>query len=110
MKELARTESQTVFTVLMAAYVLLLYRYTNQSDVLVGVPSACRDQREFEDVRIYHLYLLIVTNYVSMYGAILLLFLCCMKWYGIASYMLYITFATSIHLSIYLYIHVCVCI
>lgn len=40
-----------MFSVLMAAYVMLLYRYTHQTDILVGVPSACRDQTEFEDVR-----------------------------------------------------------
>lgn len=49
-KERARAEGVTVYMVLLAAYQLLLHRYTGQADLLVGTPLAGRGRPEFERV------------------------------------------------------------
>lgn len=41
---LAGQEGATPFMLLLAAYQLLLHRYTGQDDLIVGMPSACRQQ------------------------------------------------------------------
>ena len=38
----------TVFTFLLAAYYVLLHKYTSQDDIIVGSPTAGRSKREFE--------------------------------------------------------------
>ncbi|NQZ11895.1 MAG: AMP-binding protein, partial [Algicola sp.] len=43
--ELAKEQQTTLFTVLLAAYQILLYRYTGQDDICIGVPTAGRDQK-----------------------------------------------------------------
>ncbi|MGK7894453.1 MAG: amino acid adenylation domain-containing protein, partial [Xenococcus sp. (in: cyanobacteria)] len=50
LKELAHGEGVSLFMLLLAAYQVLLYRYTNQEDILVGVPMKCRNQTEFKKV------------------------------------------------------------
>ncbi|QWP74771.1 HSAF biosynthetic non-ribosomal peptide synthetase/polyketide synthase [Lysobacter sp. K5869] len=47
---LAREHGATVFMVLMAAYYVLLQRYTGQDDVIVGSPVMGRTQEEFAQV------------------------------------------------------------
>jgi amino acid adenylation domain-containing protein len=42
LRELARDEGATVYTLLLAAFQLLLHRYTGQRDLLVGSPAAGR--------------------------------------------------------------------
>ncbi len=49
-KKLARAEGVTVYMVLLAAYQLLLHRYTGQADLLVGTPMAGRGRPEFARV------------------------------------------------------------
>ncbi|WP_176044667.1 non-ribosomal peptide synthetase [Paraburkholderia phenoliruptrix] len=46
LRGLARTRRTTLFTVLLAAYAALLYRYGGQSGVRIGVPSAGRQRSE----------------------------------------------------------------
>lgn len=46
--ERARTERVTLFVFLLAAYATLLYRYTGQDDIVIGVPMAGRMRTEFE--------------------------------------------------------------
>jgi natural product biosynthesis luciferase-like monooxygenase protein/amino acid adenylation domain-containing protein/non-ribosomal peptide synthase protein (TIGR01720 family) len=46
---LSQRESATQFMTLLAAFDVLLYRYTEQTDVLVGSPIANRHQGEIED-------------------------------------------------------------
>ncbi|MCP4261667.1 MAG: amino acid adenylation domain-containing protein [Planctomycetes bacterium] len=53
LRELAREEGTTLFTVLMAAFHVLLYRYTGQDDVLVGSPTGGRDNRDFTGISGY---------------------------------------------------------
>ncbi|MEH6422151.1 HSAF biosynthetic non-ribosomal peptide synthetase/polyketide synthase [Pseudomonas sp. CGJS7] len=47
---LARENGVTVFMVLLAAYYVLLHRYTGQDDVIVGSPVMGRTQEEFAQV------------------------------------------------------------
>ena len=46
LKELARRECVTLYTVLLAAYQVLLHRYTGQDDIVVGTPAAGRPRDE----------------------------------------------------------------
>ncbi len=47
LRHLARTEQTTLYTILLAAFQILLYRYTGQEDILVGTPTAGRSRPEF---------------------------------------------------------------
>ncbi|MEJ1929778.1 amino acid adenylation domain-containing protein, partial [Nostoc sp. NIES-2111] len=46
--KLSQEQGCTLFMTLLAAYDTLLYRYTGQSDILVGTPIANRDRSEIE--------------------------------------------------------------
>ena len=50
LKALARSEDATLFMVLLAAWQLLLHRYTNQDQIVVSSGVASRDQRETESL------------------------------------------------------------
>ncbi|ASL28768.1 peptide synthetase [Azotobacter chroococcum] len=50
LRELARRENATLFTVLLAAWQSLLHRYSGQEDIRVGVPVAGRSLPETEGV------------------------------------------------------------
>lgn len=50
LKELGRRENVTLFMVLLAAFQTLLFRYTSQEDILVGVPITGRNQSELENL------------------------------------------------------------
>jgi amino acid adenylation domain-containing protein/non-ribosomal peptide synthase protein (TIGR01720 family) len=45
---IAQTENVTLFMLLLAAFKVLLYRYTNLEDILIGSPIANRSQQECE--------------------------------------------------------------
>ncbi|HEY0097571.1 MAG TPA: amino acid adenylation domain-containing protein, partial [Pyrinomonadaceae bacterium] len=47
-KELSRSERTTLFMTFMAAFKVLLYRYTGQSDISVGTPYANRNLEEVQ--------------------------------------------------------------
>ncbi|MGH3201148.1 MAG: amino acid adenylation domain-containing protein [Streptosporangiaceae bacterium] len=47
-RRLAREERVTLFTMLLTAYQVLLFRYTGQSDICIGVPVAGRDDVDTE--------------------------------------------------------------
>ncbi|MFC2155743.1 amino acid adenylation domain-containing protein [Acidobacteriota bacterium] len=47
---LSRETGTTLFMVLLAAFKVLLYRYTGQNDIAVGSPIANRNRREIEDL------------------------------------------------------------
>ena len=47
---LARAQRVTMFTVLLAAYDVLLYRYSGQNDIRVGIPAAGRNRSETENL------------------------------------------------------------
>jgi amino acid adenylation domain-containing protein len=48
LKAISRKENVTLFITLMAAFNILLYRYTGQKDILVGTPVANRNRKETE--------------------------------------------------------------
>ena len=48
LKEMGRTEGTTTFRILMAAFGVLLQRYTLQEDIVLGSPFAGRDEVETE--------------------------------------------------------------
>jgi amino acid adenylation domain-containing protein len=48
LKELSRRSNATLFMTLLAAFKILLYRYTLQEDIIVGTPIAGRNQTETE--------------------------------------------------------------
>src|SRR6185369_16726066 len=50
LKTIAQTEGATPFTILLAAFEVLLHRYTGQDEIVVGVPTAGRSRAEFTDV------------------------------------------------------------
>lgn len=50
LKTLAREQGATMYTVLLAAFKILLYRYTGQEDILVGSPTYGRSRPEFAGI------------------------------------------------------------
>jgi len=50
LKELAQSEGTTLYTLLLAAFQVLLHRYTGQADILVGSPTASRHRPEFTQI------------------------------------------------------------
>jgi amino acid adenylation domain-containing protein len=48
LRRFARDENTTLFTVLLAAYQTLLFRYTGQEDILIGSPTAGRNRTGWE--------------------------------------------------------------
>ena len=48
--DLARTTGTTLYKLMLTAFFVLLYRYTNQEDILVGSPMLGRSGREFKGV------------------------------------------------------------
>ena len=48
--ELSRREGATLFMTLLAAFQTLLYRYTDEEDIVVGSPIAGRNRRETEEL------------------------------------------------------------
>lgn len=50
LKKIAMETESTLFMVLMTAYKVLLYKYTNNKDIIVGTVSAGRRRKEFRDI------------------------------------------------------------
>jgi amino acid adenylation domain-containing protein/FkbM family methyltransferase len=50
LKALSRREGTTLFMTLLAAFQVLLYRYTGQEDIIVGSPVANRNRQEIEQL------------------------------------------------------------
>ncbi len=53
LRALASKEKVTLFTLMLAAYQTLLYRYTNQDDIIIGTPALGRTRSEWERVMDY---------------------------------------------------------
>ncbi|MEO3763823.1 amino acid adenylation domain-containing protein [Streptomyces sp. B5E4] len=64
-RELSRSAGVTPFMTLLAAYVVLLHRYSRQEDVVVGVPVANRGQPEVERLIGYFVNTLAIRSDVS---------------------------------------------
>ncbi|MDN3362652.1 amino acid adenylation domain-containing protein [Priestia megaterium] len=50
LKELSSTEGVTLYMTLLAAYNILLYKYTNEEDIIIGSPIANRNYGEIENL------------------------------------------------------------
>ncbi len=50
LRELAKQQHTTLFITLLAAYKVLLFRYTHQEDLVVGTPFACRVRSGHEGI------------------------------------------------------------
>jgi amino acid adenylation domain-containing protein len=50
LKVLTQTEGVTLYMLLLAAFQVLLYRYTSQEDILVGSPTAGRSRTELSEI------------------------------------------------------------
>jgi amino acid adenylation domain-containing protein len=65
LKELGRREGATLFMTLLAAFQVLLYRYTAQEDVAVGVPLAGRRRPELEGLIGFFVNMLVLRGDLS---------------------------------------------
>jgi amino acid adenylation domain-containing protein len=65
LKALADREGVTPFMLLLAGYLTLLYRYTGEQDLLVGVPIANRTHREIEGLIGFFLNTLVLRTQTS---------------------------------------------
>ncbi|MDP4179537.1 MAG: condensation domain-containing protein, partial [Bacillota bacterium] len=50
LKDIAQREGVTLYMVLLAAFKVLLYKYTGQEDIIVGSPVANRNRLEYEPI------------------------------------------------------------
>ena len=65
LKELSRVQGVTLFMTLLAAFQTLLYRYSGESDVLVGTPGANRTRREVESLIGFFVNILVFRTQLS---------------------------------------------
>ena len=65
LRELSRREGATLFMVLLAAFKTLLYRYTNQDDLIVGTAVAGRNRSELEGLIGIFINMLVLRTNVS---------------------------------------------
>lgn len=50
LQQLAKQEGTTTFVALLSIYFILMHKYTQQNDIIVGCPVAGRDQAEFAEI------------------------------------------------------------
>jgi amino acid adenylation domain-containing protein len=65
LRDLSRREGVTMFTLALAAYKALLYRYTSQETVLVGTTFANRNRPELQNMVGYLLNLIVLSTELS---------------------------------------------
>ncbi len=71
LKELSRREGVTLFMTLLAAFDLLLHRYTGQGDIVVGTPVANRTRAETEGLIGFFVNTLVLRTRVDEDGSFL---------------------------------------
>lgn len=65
LQELSQREGVTLYMTLLAAYQVLLFRYSGQTDILVGTPIANRTQRELESPIDFFVNILVMRSDLS---------------------------------------------
>ncbi|MEH2267138.1 MAG: amino acid adenylation domain-containing protein [Nostoc sp.] len=65
LRQLSQREDATLFMSLLAAFNILLYRYTNQEDIVIGSPIANRNRAELEGLLGLFVNTLILRNNLS---------------------------------------------
>ena len=64
-RSLSRQEGSTLFMTLMAAFQLLLHRYSGQADIAVGTPVAGRTRSELEELMGMFVNTLVIRSHLS---------------------------------------------
>jgi amino acid adenylation domain-containing protein len=65
LRELGRSEQATLFMTMLAAFKVLLHKYTGQRDIVVGTPAATRDRAELEGIIGLFLNTLVLRNQIA---------------------------------------------
>ncbi|MGA9883687.1 MAG: amino acid adenylation domain-containing protein [Candidatus Acidiferrales bacterium] len=65
LRKLSQGAQTTLFTVFAAAFNTLLYRYTGQSDILLGIPIADRDRTELQSMMGFLLHTQVLRTQIS---------------------------------------------
>src|SRR5215217_148346 len=65
LKDLSNTHGTTLYMTLLAAFYVLLYRYTGQEDLLVGSPTTGRNQARWANVAGYFVNPLVLRSEIS---------------------------------------------
>jgi amino acid adenylation domain-containing protein len=65
LRALAKAEGVTLYVALMAPFLVLLHRYTQQSDLLIGSPNSGRSRAEFAPIAGYFVDPVIIRSQVS---------------------------------------------
>jgi amino acid adenylation domain-containing protein len=65
LKKLSRQQGVTLFMTLLTAFKILLYRYTGQTDILVGSPIANRNRAEIESLIGFFVNILVLRTNLS---------------------------------------------
>ncbi|MCP3999617.1 MAG: non-ribosomal peptide synthetase, partial [Gammaproteobacteria bacterium] len=64
-KQLSKQHGVTVFMTLLAAFKVLLYRYSRQTDLVVGSPIANRTQHQTEDLIGFFVNTLVLRSHIN---------------------------------------------
>jgi amino acid adenylation domain-containing protein/non-ribosomal peptide synthase protein (TIGR01720 family) len=65
LKELGKDESATLYMLLLSAFLILLFRYTNQEDIVIGSPIANRMHNDLENLIGFFVNSLVIRNDLS---------------------------------------------
>jgi amino acid adenylation domain-containing protein len=65
LKTLSRESGSTLFHTILAAYVILLYRYSGQDDISVGCPMANRNRTEIESLIGFFVNTIVLRNQIQ---------------------------------------------
>jgi acyl carrier protein len=65
LKQLCRREGVSMFMMLLAAYNVFLYRYTGQTDILIGTPVANRNREDIENLIGFFANMLVIRTDLS---------------------------------------------
>ncbi len=65
LRELSRARGVTLFTTLLAAFVVLLHRYSGQDDIAVGIPIAGRNRQDIEGLIGFFVNTLVIRSRVN---------------------------------------------
>ncbi|MDO9105380.1 MAG: amino acid adenylation domain-containing protein [Methylovulum sp.] len=65
LKALAAAQGMTLSVVFLAAFKVLLYRYSGQVDIAVGMPTLGRPQRRYEDIIGYFINMIVIRSRFS---------------------------------------------
>ncbi len=65
LQELSSQQNATIFMTLLAAFKVLLYRYSGQEDIIVGTPNAGRQHQELEGLIGFFINTLVLRNEVK---------------------------------------------